>query len=312
MAMNYAEVWSPQVNEVLIQDCLTSPFIKTKFDFNGHRTIHITSNSTSGYKNHSTNGGWNRGTTNQNDNEYTLEHDRDIEFYLDKEEIDMTNQTASMQNYALNFERVQAVPEVDARFYQRVCEAAKKVNATSSTDVSTITKENVYTYVKKNTSKGKLRRYRQRKSLMAYITSDIMDALEMSTEVTRALNVQSMNISDVVGGIESRVTFIDNIPLVEVIDDNRFYDDFDYNDGFVAKEGSHKINMLVACLETCFTVMKVTDIYFFAPGSHTQGDGWLYQNRAKWDTFVTPNGLNNKVDSIFVDLDTTAVEAIAG
>ena len=71
--------------------------------------------------------------------------------------------------------------------------------------------------------------------------------------------------------------------------------------------GAHKINVLVACGETCKTVPKISSIYFFAPGSHTEGDGWLYQNRSLSDTFVFPNGKDGKIDSIYADVDTTAV-----
>ena len=75
----------------------------------------------------------------------------------------------------------------------------------------------------------------------------------------------------------------------------------------LANTGAHKINVLVACGETCKTVPKISSIYFFAPGTHTKGDGYLYQNRSLSDTFVFPNGKDGKVDSVFVDTDTAAV-----
>ena len=68
-------------------------------------------------------------------------------------------------------------------------------------------------------------------------------------------------------------------------------------------QGSRKINVLVACGQTCKTVPKISSIYFFAPGAHTEGDGYLYQNRQLSDTFVFPNGKDGKVDSVFVDVD---------
>ena len=106
------------------------------------------------------------------------------------------------------------------------------------------------------------------------------------------------------------MTEIDGCPIIEVIDDERFYDNFNFNPddgGFEPATGAHKINVLVACGETCKTVPKISSIYFFAPGSHTEGDGWLYQNRSLSDTFVFPNGKDGKIDSIYVDVDTTAV-----
>ena len=42
-------------------------------------------------------------------------------------------------------------------------------------------------------------------------------------------------------------------------------------------------------------------IYYFNPGSHTEGDGYLYQERELSDVFTFPNGKDGKVDSVFVD-----------
>ena len=68
--------------------------------------------------------------------------------------------------------------------------------------------------------------------------------------------------------------------------------------------GSHKINVLIACGQTCKTVPKINSIYYFAPGTHTKGDGYLYQNRSFSDVFVFPNGRDGKIDSVYADVDT--------
>ena len=73
--------------------------------------------------------------------------------------------------------------------------------------------------------------------------------------------------------------------------------------------GAHKINVLVACGQTCKTVPKINSIYYFAPGAHTKGDGYLYQNRSFSDVFVFPNGRDGEIDSIYVDVDTAEVGA---
>ena len=50
---------------------------------------------------------------------------------------------------------------------------------------------------------------------------------------------------------------------------------------------------------------KISSIYYFDPGAHTKGDGYLYQNRSLSDVFVFPNGRDGNIDSIYVDVDTT-------
>lgn len=309
MALNYAEVWEPELLEILIQGTLTSPFITSNVRWLDAKTFHFTQMSTSGYKNHSRAGGWNSGTYTQTDVPFTLTHDRDVEFLIDKADVDETNATASIQNISKVFEQTHAVPEADALFFSKVAKAAKKATGYSSSTAAATgyTKAKVFGALKDILAKGKLRRYKARGSLIMYVTSAIMDALEQSTEFTR--NIEMTQIAEGGLGIETRVTYIDGVPVMEVIDDERFYDEFDWDTeagGFVPATGAHKINVLVACGETCKLVPKISSIYYFDPGTHTKGDGYLYQNRSLSDAFVFPNGLDGKIDSIYVDCDTTA------
>lgn len=321
MALNYAEQWSPELLEILMQGTLTSPFITSNVRWLDAKTFHFTQMSTSGYKNHSRTGGWNAGTYDQKDVPYTLTHDRDVEFLVDKADVDETNETASIENISRVFEQTWVAPETDALFFSRLAEVAQKTTLYhGSTATSAYTKAKVFGMLKDILAKGKLRRYKANGSLIMYVRSEIMDALEQSTEFTRKIEITQIAEGGI--GIETRVTEIDGVPIMEVIDDERFYDAFDWepeHGGFAplkkkaesqpskgdAVTGAHKINVCVACGQTCKTVPKINSIYYFKPGEHTKGDGYLYQNRALSDTFVFPNGKDGEVDSIYVDVDTT-------
>lgn len=321
MALNYAEQWSPELLEILMQGTLTSPFVTSNVRWLDAKTFHFTQMSTSGYKNHSREGGWNKGTYTQTDVPYTLTHDRDVEFMVDKADVDETNATASIQNISHIFEQTWVVPETDALFFSKVAQAAQKTeDYHGSTAASEYTKAKVFGMLKDILAKGKLRRYKANGSLIMYVTSQIMDALEQSTAFTR--KIEMTQIAEGGLGIETRVTEIDGVPIMEVIDDERFYDAFDWEpegggfaplkkveaaSGVEAVTGAHKINVLVACGQTCKTVPKINSIYYFEPGGHTKGDGYLYQNRSFSDVFVFPNGRDGKIDSIYVDVDTTEV-----
>lgn len=321
MALNYAEQWSPELLEILMQGTLTSPFVTSNVRWLDAKTFHFTQMSTSGYKNHSREGGWNKGTYTQTDVPYTLTHDRDVEFMVDKADVDETNATASIQNISRVFEQTWVVPETDALFFSKVAQAAQKTEGYhGSTAASEYTKAKVFGMLKDILAKGKLRRYKANGSLIMYVTSQIMDALEQSTEFTR--KIEMTQIAEGGMGIETRVTEIDGVPIMEVIDDERFYDAFDWEpegggfaplkkvaaaSGVEAVTGAHKINVLVACGQTCKTVPKINSIYYFEPGGHTKGDGYLYQNRSFSDVFVFPNGRDGKIDSIYVDVDTAEV-----
>lgn len=309
MALNYAEVWSPDLLEIMEQESLTSPFVTTAVKWLDAKTFHFTQMSTSGYKSHSRNGGWNKGTFAQEDVPYTVSHDRDIEFLVDKADVDETNQTASIKNISETFHKTQQVPEMDAYFFSKVATEAQKLEGYhSSTAINSYTKENVYGKLKAMLNAGKLRRYVAKGALIAYVSSTIMDLLEQSTDFTRKIEMTQIAEGGI--GIESRITDIDGVTLIEVIDDERFYDKFDFTDGFApVASTSHKINVLIASPLTVKTVPKIASIYYFNPGQHTEGDGYLYQDRSLSDTFVFPNGKDNKIDSIYVDVDTETYTA---
>jgi len=90
LALNYAAVWSPELLAIKIQETLTSPFIVPNVKWLGAKTFHFTQMSTSGFKTHNRAGGWNRGTVTQTDNEFQVEFSRDIEFLIDKADVDET------------------------------------------------------------------------------------------------------------------------------------------------------------------------------------------------------------------------------
>lgn len=310
--VNYAEKWQPELLEIIRQNTLCTPFITTNVKWLDAQTFHFTSMETSGFKNHSRNGGWNRGTFKQTDHPFTVEHDRDIEFLVDKADVDESNATASIQNIAKTFTMNQSGPEKDALFFSKVAATAKGLEGYhTETDTSTITKDNVYSYLKKCMASGKLRRYKAKGGLIGYVRSEIMDALEQAPDFTRVINV--MQVADGGEGIETRITEIDGVPIMEVIDDEVFYDAFNFepsDGGFEPTVSTaHKINTLFATPLTTKLVPKISSIYYFNPGAHTEGDGYLYQERELSDVFTFPNGKDGKVDSVFVDTDTATVEA---
>jgi hypothetical protein len=307
--INYAEQWRAELLQTIIQGTLCSPFITDNVRWLSAKTFHFTQMSVSGYKKHSRNGGWNSGNISQEDVPFTLYHDRDIEFQIDKADVDESNQTATIQNVSQKFTELQANPEVDAEFFSKVYAEAKTAGlATATPFAAQYTVDNVFTKIKAALKAGKLRAYIQRGSLIGYVRSDVMDLLERSKEFSRQIVMNT--IADSGLGIQTRITNIDGVTLIEVMDDERFYSAFDFeaaDGGFTPAAGAAKINMLFASTEMVKKVPKINSIYFFAPGSHTKGDGYLYQNRALSGTFVFPNGKNNTVDSIFVDVDAAAL-----
>ncbi len=311
MALNYAEQWNNELLAISTQEALCSPFITTNVKWLSARVFHFTQMSTSGFGTHTRAGGWNKGTFAQTDNTYTVGFDRDIEFLVDKADVDETNETASVRNISAVFQKTQAVPEMCAYFFSKVAQTAQGqtgYHSSTAASADAFSAANVFATLKGFLASGKLRRYRAQGALVMYVTSAVMSALEESSAFTRAIDLTALTNDGV--GLETRVTNIDGVPVVEVVDDERFYDKFDFTSGFApvshtsSVTGSHKINVLIASQLTTFCVPKISSIYFFAPGAHTEGDGYLYQNRQLYDVFTFPNGKDNQIDSVYVDTDT--------
>ncbi len=303
MNLNYAEQYSPKLLEIYIENSYLAPFLTTNVEWLGARSFHFTSMKVGGYKQHKLTGGWNRQEYEQEDHVYVVDNDRDVEFFVDKRDVDETNRTASIENISDTFSKTQAVPEADAYFFSKVSAKAIDEGLYIEEGIDSWTKDNVVTKLKQIIRKN--RRY-SNKGLLFYVRGEIMDLLSMSNEYGRSISIEGL--SDSPKGLQTRIAKIDGVALIEVIDDDRFYTEFDFTDGFKITETSKKINVLAATPQTTKYVDKISSLYLFFPGEHTEGDGSLYQNRDLNDVFTFPNGKNGKIDSIYVSYDPAQVE----
>lgn len=298
--MNYAEQWSDELLQIIDDGAYSSPFLTPaeRVKWTGAKTFHFTRMDVSGFKNHSRDGGYNRGSVIEEDKDFTLEHDRDVEFFVDAADIDETKQTANIQNVSRVFTQRHSAPETDARFFERVSKAAIADGFYET--MTGFTAANTYSRLVKMFQRKELKKYRAMGGLIAYVSGEIMDYLESSTEISKTLDIKTMSINEK-QGIETRITTINGVTIIEVVDDTRFNTSFDYSDGFVGN-GS-KINVCIAHPSMVKTVNKISSIKFWANGTHTEGDGDLYQRREYWDTFVFPNGLDGKCDAVYVNIE---------
>ena len=298
--MNYAEQWSDELLQIIDDGAYSSPFLTPaeRVKWTGAKTFRFTRMDVSGFKNHSRDGGYNRGSVIEEDKDFTLEHDRDVEFFVDAADVDETKQTANIQNVSRVFTQRHSAPETDARFFERVAKAAIADGFYET--MSGFTAANTYGRLVKMFQRKELKKYRAMGGLIAYVSGEIMDHLESSTEITKTLDIKTMSINEK-QGIETRIATINGVTIIEVVDDTRFNTSFDYSDGFVGN-GS-KINVCIAHPSKVKTVNKISSIKFWANGTHTEGDGDLYQRREYWDTFVFPNGLDGKCDAVYVNIE---------
>lgn len=290
-AINYAEKYQTELDQVIKQSILTNVLETPNVQWMGAKTFHVPSLSVSGYKNHSRNGGFNRGNVTATHEPYTLGFDRDVEFFVDQMDVDESNQAASAANVSRVFLTENAGPELDAyRFSKMATNAIDNNRATAEV----VTASDVVTKLKRDILK--VRKYGTA-NLVAYVSSEVMNAIEEYKEGKGTFQLENQGTT-----IETRVTVLDGVRLIEVFDVDRFHSSFDFTDGFASATGSYPLNWVIVHRGAIVAKAKLNSIYLFQPGQHTQGDGYLYQNRMYHDLFV----MKNKADGLVVSHGTTA------
>lgn len=286
MAYNYvtkdAGVFDQKITQGLITSALGVPDVTL---VNGGKSFTLTSISTSGLKPHGRGKGYNSGSVSNDKTVYTMGQDRDIEFFVDSQDVDETNQDLAAGNITKVFIEENVQPEIDAYRFATLAKGAGQ----STTE--TLTVDNVYSQIK--AALLPIRKYGAQ-NIIGFVSSEVMDFLERSKEFTRSITNQNVGMT----ALESRVTSIDGVTLIEVWDDARFKDAFDFSDGFKAKAGANDINFILVATQATIPVVKENSVYLFQPGEHTEGDGYLYQNRLYHDLFIK----KNKKDGVSVSI----------
>lgn len=255
---------------------------------NGGRSFTLKTISTSGLQPHTRGKGFNSGTVTDEKTIYTMGQDRDVEFYLDRQEVDETNQELAMANISNVFITEQVQPELDSYRFSKMATSFDNID-TSDTEGNLLAKThkveealdatNAYSQLK--TGIGKVRKYGTQ-NLVGYVSSEVMDSLERSKEFTR--NITNQNVGTT--ALESRITSIDGVQLIEVYEPNRFMTKYDFKDGAKPTEDAQAINFLIIAKPAVISIVKENAVFLFAPGQHTDGDGYLYQNRLYHDLFI--------------------------
>lgn len=286
MTINYIKkdggLFDQKINQGLLTSVLGVPEVNL---VNGGKSFTLTTISTSGLQAHSRSKGFNSGTYSNDKEVYTMGQDRDVEFYVDTQDVDETNQDLAVSNISKVFIEEQVQPEIDAYRFSKMATDAGQVKE------ETLTVDNVYTQLK--AALLPVRKYGAQ-NIIGFVSSEVMDFLERSKEFTRSITNQNVGTT----ALESRVTSIDGVQLVEVWDDTRFKTEYDFSDGYKPKDTAKNINFILVAKQAVIPVVKENAIYLFAPGQHTEGDGYLYQNRLYHDLFIK----KQKEDGVSVSL----------
>lgn len=290
MPYNYVTAFETELQQKYARELTSSALTTNRVRWSGAKEIKIPRMDVAGYKDHSRSGGWNRQAISNDFETKILQHDRDVEFFVDAMDVDETNQLLSAANVTNVFEEEQAIPELDKYRYSKLFAEFNIFGGTADTTALTISNiMKVYDKLMETMDDASV----PESGRLLYATPSVHTLLKQADEMRRYINVQSNN-----GVVDRVVRKLDDVTLIKVPSD-RLKTVYDFTDGAVPGVGAKQINMILVHPSAVLAPVKHSAIYLWEPGSHTNGDGWLYQNRRYTDLFV----IQRKVAGVQINVE---------
>lgn len=300
---NYAEQFSQVLDEKYRKELTCDALYRSNpgVQFINAKTIKLPVVATSGYKDHTRTQGFNAGTLSNSWEAKVLEHDRDIEFFIDPMDIDETNLALSVANITNTFEEEHAIPERDSYTYSKLFSAASALNASSAfngaLDTTALTTANVLAkfdaYMEAMDEAGVPEEGR-----LLYVTPAVHTLIKQAQGINREISVGGGAL-----GINRLVHSIDDVEIKRV-PSARLKTAYDFTDGCVPLAATQSVAgagqmHLILVHPSCVVARNRHDyIKLFTPGSDSRtGDGYIYQNRAFWDAFL----MNQKTEGLAIN-----------
>lgn len=274
--VNYAEQFQRELAQKYSRELRTSELTTQKLTFLNANTIKIPYITMGGYKDHSRAGGFNRQSIENKWMPKTLDFDRDVEFFVDEMDVDESNQVLTAANVTNTFIAEKAIPETDA---YRLSKAYTEYTAMGGiADKTALTTEVVLEMFDEWMARMDEDEVPEEGRVL-YVTPAVNKLITNADGITRSIDVSRR------GGIKRRVHDLDDVNIKD-IPSGRMKTAYDFTDGYVPAVGAKQINMMMFHPSAVKATDKHSSIRLWAPGTHTQGDGWLYQNRKYGDLFV--------------------------
>lgn len=283
---NYAEKFERELQQKYARELTSNSLFGSNpnVKFINAQTIKLPKITVSGYKDHNRNTlGFNSGTVTNEWEPKKLEHDRDIELFIDPLDVDETNLVLEMANLTNTFENEQVIPETDSYVYSKLyAEANKYKSAGAKVDTTALTKSNILDWFDDRMGEmDDLGVPEEGRELR--LTSDMYKLLKQADGISRMLDVSKAN------NIDRRVHSIEDVKIIKV-PSARFKTAYNFTSGCAADTTAKQINMML-CHPSCqVSRQRYSYIKVFTPGHDSRtADKYLYQNRKFWDSFMIEN-----------------------
>lgn len=276
---DYAEAFTDLLQQKyakeLCSDALTQSNPQVRF-LNA-QTIKLPKITVSGYKDHTRTPGFNAGTVSNDWEAKKLEHDRDIEFWVDPMDIDETNLTISVANIQNTFETEQAIPEKDSYRFSKLHAELTAYSGRIDTTVIDVSNflEAFDTEMAIMDEAGVPEEGR-----ILYVTPTMRKIVKEAEGISRIMTVNTPST------LNRNVHSLDNV-TIKMVPAARMKTKYNFTDGCMAAEDAKQINWILMHTSCVVCRDKYSYIKLFTPGTDSRtADGYLYQNRCYGDLFL--------------------------
>ena len=280
--LNYVTQFHTRILDMYGHDLISDPLYHTNEDIKiiGAKDIKLPRLTVSGYKDHDRNTlGYNSGNYSNDFETKVLDHDRDIEFFVDPMDVDETNQIVSIANIQARFEKRQAIPELDCYTFSKLYTEATRVGATIRT--TAITTANILADFDDNCELFEDLGVPLSRCIL-FCTAAYRKTLKNAEGIQRAMGGNGGR-----NGIDRRVHCTDDLGEIRTVPLERFKTAYDFTEGYKADSTGKQINYILVDPEAQVSRVKYAYINTYTPGHDSRtADNYLYQNRRYNGTFA--------------------------
>ena len=290
-ATTFTQLLQQKYAKELCSDALAQSNLGVKFIY--AQTIKLPRMAVTGYKDHTRTPGFNAGTLSNDWEAKKLEHDRDVEFWIDPMDIDETNLTLSVANIQNTFETEQAIPEKDSYRYSKL--HAEMTRLSGRIDTTVITASNFLEAFDEEMSIMDEAGVPE-EGRMLYVTPSMYKIIKEAEGIQRVMSVTTPST------INRNVHSLDNV-TIKMVPAARMKTKYDFTEGCTAAEDAKQINWILIHTSCVVCRDKYSYIKLFTPGTDSRtADGYLYQNRNYGDLFL----LEKKVEGCAMNVEAGA------
>lgn len=291
--LEYAEVFTGELDKILASEAVTKIFLDEAFKkrFIGAKTVRVPDIEMSALGDYDREKGYLQGGITVKNTVYELQTDRGRTFSIDAMDLDETGVSSLASEVVGEFERTKTVPECDALNISKLASAAMNNTPLYTSDYPLESK--VFQALAKIYTETKKAQKNNKEKLIAFISWDVYNALQISPEYQRIVKADTK----LENGVHTVVLKYNDCELIPC-DDEILYTAVKLNtgktgesDGYEQAGEAKKVAILMCSEKTGSWVMKHQTVKIFSPSENQDMDAYKINYRIYHDLLIKKSKL---------------------